>query len=43
MEQAQFAEMEHDFGDAAGEEDADGRVADGAVGQRIDQCAGPCG
>jgi len=35
--QAEIAQMEHDFGHAAGQKDAHGRMADGAVGQHIDQ------
>ena len=37
IEQAQLPQVQHDFGHAAGEEDADGRMADRAVGQDIDQ------
>ena len=37
VEQAQLAQVEHDFGDATGEEDLDSGMTDGAVGERIDE------
>ncbi len=37
IEQAELAQVQHDFGDAARQEDAHGRMADGPVGQAIDQ------
>ena len=37
VEQAQPAQLQHDFRHAAGQEDAHGRMADRAVGQRIDE------
>ncbi|MDB5348631.1 MAG: hypothetical protein JWP89_7008 [Schlesneria sp.] len=37
LEQAERSQMQHQFGDATGEEEADCRVTDGAVRQAVDQ------
>ncbi len=37
MKQSQLAQVQHDFGNTAGEKDLNGDVSDGAIGQRIDE------